>query len=133
MRPARHLVARGKGASLLLVCLLLGACHSRSPNVEFSRVPPADAGGPDKLDTIEGRVKGARPGQQIVLYARSEGLWWIQPFSNRPFTKIQGDSSWKSQTHLGTEYAALLVTPDTIRPARARYCQPSALVSWPCQ
>jgi hypothetical protein len=44
-----------------------------------------------------------------VLYARSEELWWVQPFTDRPFTKIQNDSHWKSQTHLGSEYAALLV------------------------
>jgi hypothetical protein len=72
-------------------------------------VPRADVGGPDKLDTIEGRVSGARAGQQIVLYVRSvDGLWWVQPFADRPFTKIQADSTWKSQTHLGTDYAALL-------------------------
>jgi hypothetical protein len=58
---------------------------------------------------IEGRVSGASPGQEIVLYARSEEIWWVQPYSNRPFTKIQGDSRWKSETHLGIEYAALLV------------------------
>jgi len=31
---------------------------------------------------------------------------------SRPvFTKIQGDSKWKNVTHLGEEYAALLVDP----------------------
>ena len=73
------------------------------------KIPPADVGGPDKRDIIEGLATGVQPGQQIVLYARSEELWWVQPFSNRPFTKIQSDSRWKSETHLGTEYAALLV------------------------
>jgi hypothetical protein len=34
----------------------------------------------------------------------------VQPYSYRPFTKIEGDS-WRSQIHLGTEYAALLVDP----------------------
>jgi hypothetical protein len=98
---------------VLLLCTLLSGCRSRqgdsAPTIEFSRVPPADVGGPDKLDTIEGLATGAQPGQQLVLYARSEEMWWVQPFSNRPFTKIQGDSRWKSETHLGTEYAALLV------------------------
>jgi hypothetical protein len=67
-------------------------------------------GGPDKLDTIEGRVKGARPGQRVVLFARS-GLWWVQPLAEAPFTTIEADSTWKSPTHLGLEYAALLVEP----------------------
>ncbi|HKG23505.1 MAG TPA: hypothetical protein VKC34_16515, partial [Blastocatellia bacterium] len=67
-------------------------------------------GGPDRLDTIEGRVIGARPGQQVVLFARS-GVWWVQPVANEPFTTIDPDSTWKNSTHLGTEYAALLVEP----------------------
>jgi len=64
------------------------------------------------MDTIEGRVIGVRPEQRIVLYAKSGGRWWIQPFARDPlFTKIQGDSKWKNVTHLGEEYAALLVDP----------------------
>jgi hypothetical protein len=66
-------------------------------------------GGADKLDTIEGRASATRAGQQIVLYAKSQGLWWVQPFTARPFTNIQADSRWKSSTHLGTDYAAVLV------------------------
>jgi len=55
-------------------------------------------------------VKGNRPGQQIILYARS-GKWWLQPLVNQPFTKIQPSGIWTNATHLGTEYAALLVEP----------------------
>lgn len=102
-------------AILVAVCLLLGGCGrnpvAAPPNVVFDKVPRADVGGPENIDTIEGRATGAAPGQQIVLYARSEGLWWIQPFSDRPFTKIQ-NSRWKNETHLGMEYAALLVYPE---------------------
>jgi hypothetical protein len=60
------------------------------------------------MENIEGRAIGAEPGQRIVLYARS-GTWWVQPFSDRRFATIQPDSMWKSQTHLGTDYAASLV------------------------
>ena len=56
------------------------------------------------MGDIGGRVRNATPGQQIVIYAHS-GVWWIQPFANQPFTRIQSDGSWKSFTHLGTEYA----------------------------
>jgi hypothetical protein len=97
---------------LVLVSVLLLGCHSknlpRKPSLQVTRVPMANAGGPEQLDYIEGRAIDSGPGQQIVLYARS-GVWWIQPFANRPFTKIQADSTWKNSTHLGTEYAALLV------------------------
>lgn len=105
----------------LMLGLMLGACRSHqlraAPKIIFSRVPPADVGGPEKLDTIEGRVTRVKPGQQIVLYARSADLWWVQPFTDSPFTTIQDDSTWESQTHLGTDYAALLVDPGFSPPA----------------
>ena len=99
---------------LLALCLLLSGCHfkgtSSAPVITFSKIPPAAIGGPEKLDIIEGHVKGARADQQIVLYARSAERWWVQPYTDRPFTKIHSDSSWTSETHLGSDYAALLVT-----------------------
>src|SRR5258707_307820 len=64
------------------------------PSIEFTQIPVADTGGPDKMDTIEGRATGVRAGQQIVLYAKSDGGWWIQRFAREPFTKIRGDSNW---------------------------------------
>jgi len=56
-------------------------------------------------------VHGAQPGQQVVLYAHS-GVWWVQPFAAQSATRILSDGSWKNSTHLGTEYAALLVDAD---------------------
>lgn len=58
----------------------------------------------------KGRVIGARPGQQIVLYAKS-GTWWVQPVVGEPFTEMRPDATWTNSTHLGTQYAALLVEP----------------------
>src|SRR5260370_3860717 len=99
---------------LVLVGVLVIGCHSkdlpRKPSLQLTHVPSANPGGPEQLDYIEGRATDARPGQQIVLYAHS-GVWWIEPFANRPCTKIQADSTWKNSKHLGTEYAALLVEP----------------------
>ncbi|MFL6212426.1 MAG: glycoside hydrolase family 16 protein [Blastocatellia bacterium] len=96
-------------------CVLLGGCRARTeasgPSIEFTRVPPAAASRTDKFDIIQGRANGARPGQQIVLYAKT-GAWWIQPTANLSFTKIQADSSWINSTRLGLEYAALLVEPE---------------------
>jgi signal transduction histidine kinase len=57
-------------------------------------------------------VIGAQPGQKIVLYAKGETAWWVQPFANQPFTSIRPSSKWSNFTHPGTEYAALLVGPD---------------------
>jgi signal transduction histidine kinase len=102
-------------------CIVLGGCgagpENTGPAIEFISVPPAAEGGTSKLDIIQGRAHGAKPGQQIVLYARS-GAWYVQPFVDQPFTIIQHDSTWKSSTHLGTQYAALLVEPNYLPPPR---------------
>jgi signal transduction histidine kinase len=111
---------RSVGTSLLIViCILLGGCNAQQsgnslagPTIEFTTVPTAGAGNPEKLSIIKGRVIGGQRGQQIVLYAKGETAWWVQPFANQPFTKIQPDSNWSNFTHPGTEYAALLVGSD---------------------
>ncbi len=94
--------------------LLLNGCATRQtggkPEIEFSVIPPAAEGGPDTVARVAGRVTGARPGQQIVLFAKA-GIWWVQPTKNEPLTPIQSDSTWSNSIHLGTEYAALLVEP----------------------
>ncbi len=99
---------------LLGLCIALTNCQSHqrnsAPSIEFTKVPPAAQGGRERVDTIAGRVRNPRPGQQIVIYAHS-GPWWVQPWPDRPFTPIDADSTWKSETHLGFEYAALLVDP----------------------
>ncbi|MGA7626795.1 MAG: hypothetical protein WB630_07610 [Candidatus Acidiferrales bacterium] len=82
-----------------------------APAIEFSKIPPAAEGGRERVDTISGRVTGARLGQQIVVYARS-GPWWVQPWPDRSLIPIQADSTWSTTTHLGFEYAALLVDPE---------------------
>jgi hypothetical protein len=99
----------------MMLCVLMAGCRSQGgstkPFLQITLVPPADPGGPAHTSLIQGRVSGARAGQQIVLYARSGGVWWIQPLILNPFTEIQPDSTWKNTTHLGTDYAALLVEP----------------------
>ena len=93
---------------------LLNGCAQRQsivkPSIEFSIIPQAGEGGPDKTAPIGGRVVGARADQRIVLFAKS-GIWWVQPTIDEPFTAIQPDATWTSSTHFGTEYAALLVEP----------------------
>ena len=111
-------VAQGKLAFALILTLGLGfavqGCHSQksadSPSIVLTKIPPAAPGGTQRVDTIAGRVSGARPGQCIVVYARS-GQWWLQPFADQSFTPIQANLKWSTSTHLGYEYAALLVEP----------------------
>ena len=97
----------------------LAACHRRDiagSTIEFTRIPQADPGGNEKNDIIEGIVKGGRSGQRIVLYARS-GKWWVQPLRTNAFTQVQATGKWTNATHLGTQYAALLVDPGFRPPA----------------
>src|SRR6201981_160388 len=119
-----HIVARTATFSVLLVYFVLTGCHSSPKNsaltVAFSRVPAAQESyykidiiedGDYKRDIIEGRATGARPGQRIVLYARTDGRWEVCRQSAQPFTNIEGDGRWKASVHLGLQYAALLVDP----------------------
>jgi hypothetical protein len=82
------------------------------------RIPPAQGGGPDLLDRISGRVINGKPGARVVLYAHSQNTWWVQPFRRHAYTDIASDGSWENMTHLGGDYAALLVIPGYQPPAK---------------
>lgn|SRR5208283_844799 len=101
-------------ACLLLFSVLLAGCRPHQadagPQIEFTKIPPNAQGGRERVDTISGRVTGARPGQYMVIYARS-GPWWVQLWPDQYIIPIRADSSWSTTTHLGFEYAALLVDP----------------------
>ena len=96
----------------MVACVLLTTCesgHARTEaSIEFTHVPEAGDGTPDKVADVEGRVRGALPGDRVVLFALS-GVWWVQPIEEQPFTAIRADATWKSSTHPGSAYAALLV------------------------
>ena len=102
-----------RGARLVL-CFLLWGCRAGQATheaaIELNKIPPAAQGGRERVDTIAGRVVGARSGQHIVVYARS-GPWWVQPWPEQALIPIRSDSTWSTPTHLGFEYAALLVDP----------------------
>ncbi len=104
------------------LCLAASSCGpSRAgvaPSIEFTRIPPAGDGSPQLLETIQGRVRGSKPGERIVLFALS-GSWWVQPVAEQPFTAIEKNSSWKNRTHPGIRYAALLVDSEYRPPLKA--------------
>ena len=97
-----HIVAHTATLSVLLVYFVLTGCHSSSnnsaPTVAFSKVAAAYQESPYKTDIterdyktdiIDGRVTGARPGQRIVLYAKTDGRWGVCRQSGQPFTNIE--------------------------------------------
>ena len=103
---------------LLLLVFMSGCDRSGKiyPYIELTDVPRADKGGGPELDVVKGFVTGVKSEHRIVLYARS-GAWYVQPYADQPFTGINADSTWSNSTHLGTEYAALVVEPGYTPPS----------------
>lgn len=92
-----------------LLCLILGGCRpSGPPSIQFTQVPLAGPGGPIRLVTISGIARGVRSNQHIVLFSKADN-WWVQPYTERPFTSIARDGTWSTSIHMGSDYAALLV------------------------
>ena len=98
-------------AAITMSLLLCGCGHWVSkppPKITFTDVPPAYDGGLDVMKTLSGKVVGARSDQHVVVYAESEGRWWVQP--TVPSTnESAAPADWQGQTHPGFEYGALLV------------------------
>jgi hypothetical protein len=117
----------GLALSGLILILTLSGCDraAKRPVIEFTQIPAAGEGGPDRLEDIEGTVRDAPPGERIVVYAKAGTVWWVQPLATRPFTSIASNGTWKTSTHLGSEYAAVLVDPG-YDPASTMKTLPSA-------
>ena len=88
------------------------ATHSERITVDITEVPPAGKG-EDPMATISGSVEGIAEPQQyrVVVYAFSDSVWYVQPQADQPFTMIQPSGSWSTNTHLGSDYASLVVRP----------------------
>src|SRR5215213_10752124 len=71
LSPSRTGALTWKSVLLLALSILLSGCRPQTAtagrSIEFSKIPQAGEGGPDRINTLEGRVIGARPGQQVVL------------------------------------------------------------------
>src|SRR5262245_16121856 len=95
-RPGRVRQAARRSCAALIVCLAVAGCACRpadaTPAIEFTVVPEAAPGGPDRMAPVAGRIRGARPEHRVVLFAKS-GAWWVQPFRFRPFTTVEPDST----------------------------------------
>lgn len=99
----------------------LPGCHHAAKGgaetkILFTQVPERNPGNLNKQDVMEGTVSGVKQGQRLVIFSKSGGLWWVQPLSTSPFTPILPDGVWRNETHLGSDYAVLLVD-STFQPA----------------
>lgn len=93
-----------------------GIRASLKPRITITRVPPK-GGGPDIMETIAGTAGGVDLKQvRVVLFARTN-TWYVQPYAASPYTPVGDDGKWETKTHLGDEYAALLVEASYTPPA----------------
>src|SRR5271155_6221796 len=96
-----HILARIATSSALSMYFVLTGCHSFSrnpaPTVAFSKIADTYQEDPYKADIfehdyktdiIEGRATGTRPGQRLVLYAKTDGRWGVCRQSGQPFANI---------------------------------------------
>lgn len=94
---------------LFLVILLPAGSQLRCRQpIEITQIPPCGAG-PDVMAAIGGTTCGADPKtQKVVLFAVTD-RWYVQPDIAKPITDIRPDGTWTNGTHLGRQYAALLL------------------------
>jgi hypothetical protein len=82
--------------------------NATGPNIQITEIPSKGAG-PDALETIAGTVSGVKVKDcKVVIFARTN-TWYVQPYIDSPDTTINDDGTWHNDTHLGSQYAALLV------------------------
>jgi hypothetical protein len=142
-----HIVAHIATLSVLSVYFVLTGCHSSSktsaPTVAFSKVAPAYQESPYKTDIterdyktdiIDGRATGARPGQRIVLYAKTDGRWGVcagNQASRLRISKLTAggklQSTWEYNMPL-----CWLIQP-IIRQNKLNLCRSSATAWWRSQ
>ena len=89
------------------------------PSIQFTTIPPAAGGGSEHVAPIAGRATGIQPGQRIVIYTKA-GVWWVQPFTSRPFTSVGADSTWQNTIHLGDETQGDFLRTDCLTGTRDR-------------
>ncbi len=89
-------------------------------SVTITEVPPFDErGGPDRTSPIAGTANDGPSCAdcRIVLFAKTN-TWYVQPYIRSPYTAISR-GRWRNISHLGSEYAALLVHKSYRPPATA--------------
>ena len=86
------------------------------PRIAITRVPPKGAG-LEVMENIAGRANGVDTKQvRVVLFAHTN-TWYVQPYAASPYTAIAESGNWETKSHLGDEYAALLVEASYRPPA----------------
>jgi hypothetical protein len=95
-----------------------GGNKAADPSIQITVIPPRGAG-PDKMEAIAGTVSGVNAKEcKVIIFALGGDTWYVQPFEASPDTLIGADNKWETDTHLGSQYAALLVKSSYKPPAK---------------
>jgi hypothetical protein len=106
--------------TLLVTAAFLSAQNTgSSPKIAITGIPHAGQGGPGPTEEISGTASGPNLRDlRVLIYAYAGGQWWVQPTVANPMTSIDASSGkWETDTHLGRNYAALLVRSSYKAPA----------------
>lgn len=82
--------------------------NTTKPEIQITEVPPKGAG-PDKVERIAGTVGGVNIKESKVIVFAHTDTWYVQPYIEGSDTEIKDSNTWHTDTHLGSQYAALLV------------------------
>lgn len=99
----------------LLLCFLLShwaamAQDIGKPGIKILVAPP-DGGDPNRTEMIKGEATGVKFDEyRVALFSYADGRWWPQPFLNNQQTRLDNKGKFTAQIHLGTRYAAALVS-----------------------
>jgi len=95
------------------------AKSSTKPDIQITEAPSKGAG-PDEVKTIAGTASGVDIAEcKVVVFARTD-VWYVQPYIASSDTSINEDGTWRSDTHLGLQYAAMLVKKAYNPPSKTR-------------
>lgn len=111
-----HLYPLRRYAAFSALTLALTGLPAAAATVAITQTPPC-GGGPDVMATIGGTTTDAEKNTHRVILFAGTDRWYVQPYTAAPFTIIGRDGRWTAQTHLGRQYAAVLVTSSFKAPA----------------
>lgn len=95
------------------------------PSIEITLVPSKGAG-EESMGKIAGSVSGVDAGRcKVVIFAHTD-VWYVQPYTADSDTEIGEGGHWENDTHLGREYAALLVKSEYKPPSTTGKLPPVA-------
>ena len=85
--------------------------NSKGVQIEITIIPKSGLG-ENSRGTITGNVRGLDNPEdyKVILFAHTN-RWWVQPLADDPETVIDTKGEWTNWTHLGSEYAALVIRP----------------------